>query len=119
MITILTEHIGFHYLLTKIQLYTLILLEQNKDKDESIINNIFRIQVNEYIMYWFYCITFIEYILIGKTLLHNTNFFFPNDYKKNDKTIYKYFKDKYVRLSKSGVQIKKKLLKQEIIFQMK
>ena len=41
-----------------------------------------------------YCITFIEYMLTGKTLLDDTNLFSPNDYKKNDKTIYKYFKDK-------------------------
>ena len=43
----------------------------------------------------FYCITFIEYILAGKTLLEYTNLFSPNDYK-NNKIIYKYFKDKYV-----------------------
>ena len=43
----------------------------------------------------FYCITFLEYMLAGKTLLDDTNSFSPNDYKKNDKIIYKYFKDKY------------------------
>ena len=31
----------------------------------------------------------------GKTLLGYTNLFPRNDYKKNDKIIYKYFKDKY------------------------
>ena len=36
-------------------------------------------------------------MLSGKTLLDYTNFFSPNDYQKNDKIIYKYFKDKYVR----------------------
>ena len=30
----------------------------------------------------------------GKTLLDYTTFFSLNDYKKNDKIIYKYFKDK-------------------------
>ena len=45
----------------------------------------------------FYCIAFIEYILVGKTLLDYGNSFSPNDYKKNDKIIYKYFKDKYVK----------------------
>ena len=39
----------------------------------------------------------IEYILAGKTLLDYTNLFFQNDYKKNDKITYKYFKDKYGR----------------------
>ena len=36
-----------------------------------------------------------------KILLDYTNLFSPNDYKKNDKIIYKYFKDKYGRRSKS------------------
>ena len=37
----------------------------------------------------FYCITFIEHILAGNTLLHYTNLFSPNDYKKNDVSILK------------------------------
>ena len=49
----------------------------------------------------FYCIAFIEYMLPGKTLLGYTNLFSPNDYQKNDKLIYKYFKDKNGRRSKS------------------
>ena len=48
----------------------------------------------------FYCIAFIEYMLLGKTLLDYTNLFSPNDYKKNGKIIHKYFKDKYGRRSK-------------------
>ena len=40
----------------------------------------------------FYCIAFIEYILGGKAY---TNLFSPNDYNKNGKIIYKYFKDRY------------------------
>ena len=55
----------------------------------------------------FYCIAFIEYMLAGKTLLDYTNLFSPNDYKKNDKIIYKYFKNRYGRISKSWVSIKK------------
>ena len=43
----------------------------------------------------FYCIAFTEYMIVGKTLLDDTNLFCPNDYKKNDKIIYKYFKEKY------------------------
>ena len=50
-----------------------------------------------------YCVTFIEYMLAAKTLLDYTNLFSPNDYEKNDKMIYKYFKDKYGRRSKSQV----------------
>ena len=54
-------------------------------------------------MYEFYCIAFIEYMLSGKTLLNYTNFCSSNGYEKIDKIIYKYFKDKYARRSKSGV----------------
>ena len=40
-------------------------------------------------------------MIARKTLLDYTDFFSPNDYEKNDKIIYKYFKDKYGRRSKS------------------
>ena len=39
-------------------------------------------------------------MLAGNALLDYPNFFYPNDYEKNDKIIYKYFKDKYGRGSK-------------------
>ena len=64
----------------------------NKIKDKSITNNIFRKKDNESIMCGFYCIAFIEYMLAGKTLLNYTNLFSPNNYKKNDKVIYKFLK---------------------------
>ena len=51
----------------------------------------------------FYYIAFIEFMLAGKTVLDYTNLFYPNDYKKNDKIICKYFKDKYGKRNKSGV----------------
>ena len=63
----------------------------------------FIIKNNESIMCGFYCISFIEYMLSGEILLDYTNLFSPNDYKKNGKIIYKYFKDKYGRKSKSRV----------------
>ena len=64
----------------------------NKIKEKSITDNIFR---NDFIICGFYCIAFIEYMLAGKTLLDYTNLFSPNNYKKNDKIIYKYFRHKY------------------------
>ena len=67
----------------------------NKIRDKSITQNIFRIQDNESIMCGFYCLVFIEYMLAGKTLLNYTNLFSLSDYKRNDKIIYKYVKDKY------------------------
>ena len=39
----------------------------NKIKEKSVTHNIFRIQDNESIMSEFYCISFIEYMLTGKT----------------------------------------------------
>ena len=73
----------------------------SKIKDKSITQNIFRIQDNEPVMCGFYCMAFIEYMLAGKTLLDYTNLFSLNDYKKNGKIIYKDFKDRYGRRSKS------------------
>ena len=45
----------------------------------------------------FYCIAFMEYMLAGKAFLVYTSLFSPNDHKKNEKAIYKYFKDKHVK----------------------
>ena len=42
-------------------------------------------------------------MLAAKTSLNYTNLFSLNDYKKNDKIIYKYFKDEYGRRRKSWV----------------
>ena len=70
----------------------------NKIRDKSIIHNIFRIQDNYSTMFGFYCIAFIEY-----TLFRLSQFIFPKDYNKNDKIIYKYFKEKYGRRRKSRV----------------
>ena len=54
-------------------------------------------------MYGFYSIAFIEYMFPGKSWLDYTNLFSPNDYKRNDKIIYKNFKDIYDGRSKSGI----------------
>ena len=79
---------------------------KKKIKDKSITHNTFRIQDDDSIMCGFYCITFISYILAGKTLLDYTNLFFANDYKKKDKItykdgkLYKYGKQPQIRLKK-------------------
>ena len=67
----------------------------SKIKDKSVTYSIFRIRDDDSIMCGFYCITFIEYMLVGKILVDYTNFFSPNDYKKNDKLIYNSFKEEY------------------------
>ena len=63
----------------------------NKIQDKIIIHNIFQIQARGFIMCRFYCIAFIEYMLLGIMLLDYTNLFSPNDYQTNDKIIYKCF----------------------------
>ena len=68
----------------------------SKIKNNSITHNMFRIQVVNS-MCGFYFIAFVEYMLAGKSLLDYTNLLSPDDYKKNGKTIYRYFKDKHVK----------------------
>ena len=110
MIKIVKEYIWFHYLLTETATYigTFVIeyISQevlNKTKVKSIAHNIFRIHNIESMMCGCYCITFLKYMVAGKTLLNYANSFSPNNYKNNDKMIYKYFKDKYGRRSKSWV----------------
>ena len=59
----------------------------------------FRIQNNESIMGWFYCIAFIKYMLAGKALLDFTNLFSPVEYGK---IIYRYFEHRYVKSRSSS-----------------
>ena len=75
----------------------------SKIKDKSITHNVFRIRDNESIMCGFYCIAFINYMLSRNLVFDYTNLFYPNDPKKNDKIIYKYFRDKYGERSQSSV----------------
>ena len=55
--------------------------------NKNIITNIYRIQAYDSIMCGYFCIRFIYFI----SLLQYKNLFSPNEYKKNDKTILKYF----------------------------
>ena len=96
------QQIRFHYLMTEIQLCTLIfwlfftyILQDIliKIKDTPITNNIFRRQSDHSVMCGFYCIAFMEYTIAWQILLDYTNLY-SNDYQKNVKIIYKYFKDK-------------------------
>ena len=78
MIKKVKEPIGFQYLLSEMQLHTLILLEfwilipkevLKKTKHKSITRNIFRMQDNDFIMCEFYFFAFVEYMLARKALL--------------------------------------------------
>ena len=57
----------------------------------SITTNTFRIQVYDSIMCGYFCIGFIDFMLAGKKLTDYTNLFSPNNFKKNDDIILKYF----------------------------
>ena len=66
---------------------------------KSIITHIFRIQAYDSIMCGYFCIGFINFILNGKSLTDYINLFSPNDFKKNDDTILKYFGLQHVKMS--------------------
>ena len=59
--------------------------------NKNIITNIYRIHAHDSIMCEYFCIGFINFILKGQSLLEYTNLFSPNEYKKSDKIILKYF----------------------------
>ena len=59
--------------------------------NKNIKTNIFRIQAYDSIMCGYFCIGFIDFMLKGKTLIELTNLVSPNNFKKNDDIISKYF----------------------------
>ena len=61
--------------------------------NKSIKANIFRVQENNSIMCWYFCIGFIDFMLAGKKLTDYTNLFSPHDLKKNYNIILSYFKN--------------------------
>ena len=60
------------------------------NSNKNITTNIFRIQAYDSIMCGYFCIGFIDFMLAGKTAQHK-NLFSPNNFKKNDDIILKYF----------------------------
>ena len=59
--------------------------------NKQIITNIYRIQAYDSIMCEYFCIGFINFMFDGNSLTDYTNLFSPNDLKKNDDIILKYF----------------------------
>ena len=59
--------------------------------NEKIITNIFRIETYDSIMCGYFCIGFINFTFNGNSLTVYTNLFLPNDFKKNDDIIPKFF----------------------------
>ena len=66
---------------------SIVLHSQNKNFK----TNIFRIQAYDSVMCGYFCIRFIDFMFKEKTLTEYTNLFSPNDFKRNDDTILKYF----------------------------
>ena len=56
-----------------------------------VVPNIFRIQAYDSIMHGNFCIRFIGFMLAGKTLEEFSNLFAPNNFKRNNEIILKYF----------------------------
>ena len=62
-----------------------------KKENKNIITDSYRMQAENSIMCGHFCTGFIDFILKGKSLIDYTNLFSPNQYRKNDKIILKYF----------------------------
>ena len=62
--------------------------------NENIITNIYRIQNYDSVMFGYFCIGFIDYMLMDKSLTEYTNLFSPSNFKKNDDIILNYFLNK-------------------------
>ena len=61
--------------------------------NQNIMANIFRVQANNSVMFGYFCIGFIDFMLVGKKWTEITNLFSPYDFEKNDKIIVSYFKN--------------------------
>ena len=59
--------------------------------NKNIKTNIYRIQAYDSIMCGCFCIEFMDFMLKDKNVLEYRNLFSPNEYKRNDKIILKYF----------------------------
>ena len=60
-------------------------------RDKNIKTNIFRIQADNSIMFEYFCIKFIDFMFVGRSLIDFTSLFSPYDFKKNDDIILTYF----------------------------
>ena len=76
------DRFGFEHILKEIKMFI------NKS---IVVANTFGIQAYDSVMCGYFCIGFIYVMLAGKTLTNFTNLFTPNNFKKNDDMILKYF----------------------------
>ena len=61
--------------------------------NKNIKTNIFRVQEYNSIMCGYFCLGFIDFMLAGKKVTDQTNFFSPHDLKKKGNIILSYFKN--------------------------
>ena len=59
---------------------------------KSIKANIFRIQADNSILCGYFCIGFIDFTFVGRSLIDFTSLFSPYDFKNNDDIILSYFR---------------------------
>ena len=59
--------------------------------NKNIKTNNFRTQAYDSIICGYFCVGFIDFTLVGKTLTDFANLFSPNNFKKNDDIILNYF----------------------------
>ena len=62
--------------------------------NKNIIVNIFRVQAYDLVMCGYFCIGFIDYTFMGKSLADYTTLFSLNNFNKNDDIILNYFLNK-------------------------
>ena len=94
-------HIGLLYFVKKQEIFYFdsFDVEHISEDIEKFIGNrnikgkIYRVQANNSVMCSYFCIEFINFMLVGKTLIDYTNLFCPYDFNKNDSIILSYFKD--------------------------
>ena len=61
--------------------------------NKNVKTDIFRIQAYDSITCGYFCIGFIDFMLVGKTLTEYKNIFSPNNFKINDDIILNFFID--------------------------
>ena len=60
--------------------------------------NAFGIQAYGSVICGYFCIWFIDFLIIDKCLLDFTSLFFPNEYENNDKIVLKNFQENETRM---------------------
>ena len=82
--------------------------------NKNIKTNIFRIQAYDSVMCGYFCIGFIDFMLVGKTLTEYTNLFSPYGFKKNDNIILSYF-NKWMKMILLNAIPSKQLTKKKFL----